>query len=196
MNTKRFSQIVERPTLFTSQDRGWLRAMSDKYPHSSIVNLMALVADCAYGFDTSERRREVEITLCNADHLKNMLENSRAIASKDEPKTDIFSEINSYQETSFKTAPKSVILTEFLQLTPTEVKAKTSIPTEETSFDGKKSVMPNEGIYTETLAVVLENQGKYAQALAIYRKLLTDNPSKISTFAPRIERLESLLKRN
>ena len=57
----------------------------------------------------------------------------------------------------------------------------------------KKSIQADSSLGTETLAVILEKQGKYDKALAIYRNLLAQNPEKSSNFAPRIERLETLI---
>ena len=60
-------------------------------------------------------------------------------------------------------------------------------------FNDKKSLMPDASLGTETLAVILEKQGRYDKALAIYKNLLVHNPEKSSIFAPRIERLTSLI---
>ena len=104
---------------------------------------------------------------------------------------DILKEINDYQEVSFKTAPKSVILSNFLE------KDGGIVPDFNTYNDvsvqelAKKSILPSGVLGTETLAVILEKQGKLAQALAIYEKLMVDNPEKSSTFAVRIAEIKA-----
>ena len=102
-------------------------------------------------------------------------------------------EINTFQEVSFKTAPKSVILSNFLQVDPSEEENSTSQSAQNGDDRDKKSVSSDVSLGTETLAVILENQGRYDKALAIYKNLLANNPEKSSIFAPRIERLTSLI---
>jgi hypothetical protein len=106
---------------------------------------------------------------------------------------DVLQAINSYQEVSFKTAPKSVILTNFLEkdggikLSEEDFE---EVPVQELA---KKSILANESLESETLALVLEKQGKLAQALAMYEKLMINNPEKSSTFAVRIAALKERL---
>ena len=120
---------------------------------------------------------------------------NRAASANDAPSFDVFNEINTFQEVSFKTAPKSVILSNFLQASPAEDVQKVQEAPRHEVRDDKKSIEPDEILGTETLAIILENQGRYEQALAIYKKLLAHNPEKSSTFAPRIKHLETLIKK-
>ena len=191
MDKKQFTALLASPAAFSSQDRGWLRAMSAKYPQSAAVALMALLADRAYHFDTPDERRAVELALAGQLDLDALL--ARASQAADDRSFDIFSEINTYQEVSFKTAPKSVILSNFLQTAGDENLGDAPDGPIETEAKVKKSLIPDQSIGTETLAVILEKQGKFDQALQIYRNLLAANPEKSSTFAPRIERLEALV---
>ena len=106
---------------------------------------------------------------------------------------DVLQAINSYQEVSFKTAPKSVILSNFLEKDggiELSESYYSAVPIQELA---KKSISPNEALQSETLALVLEKQGKYAQALSMYEKLILNNPEKSSTFAVRIDALKTLL---
>jgi tetratricopeptide (TPR) repeat protein len=184
--------MLGNPAKFSSQDRGWLRAVLDRYPHSSIINVLALLADHAHGFDTPEQRRAAMLAMCDSAKLDDML--NRAASANEAPSYDIFSEINTFQEVSFKTAPKSVILSNFLNAGPAEdVQKAQEAPVPEV-HDDKKSIQPDEILGTETLAVILEDQGRYEQALAIYKNLLAHNPEKSSNFAARISRLETLIK--
>ena len=192
MDKKQFIDMVGKPTRFSSQDRGWLRAVQAKYPHSSVIGLLALLADHAFHYDTPAQRRAVALSVCNPDAIDNMLEHAATTAA-DDPSFDILSEINTYQEVSFKTAPKSVILSNFLQAGPADAVQQASASASPVALDDKKSLRADESLGTETLAVILEKQGKYDKALAIYRNLLAHNPEKSSNFAPRIEKLESLL---
>ena len=191
MDKKQFAERVANPVKFTSQERGWLHAMSAKYPHSSIVSAMALLADRAFHFDTPEERRAVALAVCDMGRIDSLINSVKPTV--DEQPFDILNEINTFQEVSFKTAPKSVILSNFLQMTPADEQKMSETGNADADMTDKKSLSEDESIGTETLAVILEKQGKYAKALAIYKNLLAHNPEKNSIFAPRIEKLESLL---
>ena len=218
MDKKQFNERVSTPGTFSSHDRGWLKAMQAKYPFSSPVSLLAYLADKEHGFDTPDERRAVALAVCDPaviDRLLAMPKEASAPAPKQaapakpevqvapeirekpapEPEKafDILSEINTYQEVSFKTAPKSVILSKFLQVGPQNEEESTLVETSTHDITDKKSLMPDVSQGTETLAIILEKQGRYDRALAIYKNLLANYPEKSSTFAPRIENLETLI---
>ena len=169
MDKKQFIDMTAAPERFSSQDRGWLKAMLAKYPYSSVVSTLALLADHAFGYDTPVERRAVALSVCNPAVLDGLMAGAVTATATPAPAPqnvvdtnfDILSEINTFQEVSFKTA--------------------------------KKSLTPDVSLGTETLAVILEKQGRYDKALAIYKNLLAHNPEKSSIFAPRIERLTSLI---
>ncbi|MBQ3787705.1 MAG: tetratricopeptide repeat protein [Bacteroidales bacterium] len=197
MDKKQFIDMISAPTRFSSQDRGWLKAQLAKYPYSSVVATLALLADHAHGFDTPEERRAVALSISNPEVLDTLLANASsgpAVAPvADDPSFDILSEINTFQEVSFKTAPKSVILSNFLQVDPSEEEIEASQDARNRDINDKKSLTPDVSLGTETLAVILEKQGRYDKALAIYKNLLAHNPEKSSIFAPRIQRLTTIL---
>lgn len=191
MDKKQFTEMVTRHDRFSPQDRGWLRAMVDKYPHSSLMATLALLADHVYHFDTPTERRAVVLSMCDSRQLDSMISN--AAMRTEEQNTDILNEINTFQEVSFKTAPKSVILSKFLQAASDET-IKNNANEIVASDSGEKKNRPGaQTIGTETLAVILEKQGYFDRALEIYRNLIAKNPEKSSTFAPRIQHLESLI---
>ena len=43
MDKKQFVELLGNPAKFSSQDRGWLRAVLDRYPYSSVINVLALL---------------------------------------------------------------------------------------------------------------------------------------------------------
>lgn len=185
------------PGRFTSQDRGWLKAMLARYPYSSVVGSLALLADHAFGYDTPEERRAVALSMCNPVVLDGLLAGATttaaAVPQSVDANFDILTEINTYQEVSFKTAPKSVILSNFLQAAPSREENERPLQPSNSNINDKKSLTADISLGTETLAVILEKQGRYDKALAIYKNLLAHNPEKSSIFAPRIEKLTSLI---
>lgn len=190
MDKNEFVKMMSQPEGFTSQDRGWLRAKLAKYPYSSVVRVLALMADHAYGFDTEEEYRATALSMNNAHGLAALVASAKPTVPEIH-NFDILNEINTFQEVSFKTAPKSVILSNFLKIANPEEEGTQDEEVVPAESNDKKSLRPDTILGTETLAVVLEKQGKFDKALAIYEKLLARNPEKSSIFAPQIERLKA-----
>ena len=163
-----------------------------------MVSTLTLLADHAFGYDTPNERRAVALSVCHPGVLDGLLAGATTAAAtvpqSVDPNFDILTEINTFQEVSFKTAPKSVILSNFLQVAPSEGENIETSTAQKTGFDDKKSLRADVSLGTETLAVILEKQGRYDKALAIYENLLAHNPEKSSIFAPRIENLKLLIK--
>ncbi len=206
MDKSQFVNRVSNPESFTSQDRGWLKAMLSKYPYSSVVGTLALLADHAHGFDTLEERRAVALSLCDSSVLDTLMAGAvtgtgdaddvhvtEEKHGNEELSFDVLNEINTFQEVSFKTAPKSVILSNFLPNEASEGAESKGRENEKRNYNDKKSLIADVSLGTETLAIILKKQGRYDKALAIYKNLLANNPEKSSIFAPRIEELESLI---
>ena len=92
MDKKQFIDMMGNPAKFSSQDRGWLRAVQDRYPYSSDISVLALLADHAHGFDTPEQHRAARLAMCDNSRLDAMLD--RAASANEAPVFDIFNEIN------------------------------------------------------------------------------------------------------
>ena len=121
---------------------------------------------------------------------------SQEYSATDSDSFDIMKEINAYQEVSFKTAPKSVILSNFLETGNCgneKMERFEDVPIEVLN---KKSISADQSLETETLAVVLEKQGKFERAKEIYQKLIVKYPEKSSTFALRISELDNKIENN
>lgn len=111
----------------------------------------------------------------------------------DESPFDVLQAINSYQEVSFKTAPRSVILSSFLEKDGGISLSDEGFEAVPVSELAENSLRTDDTLESETLALVLEKQGKLDKALAMYEKLMVNNPEKSSTFADRIIALRARL---
>ena len=216
MDKSVFGQLLAHPEEITPE--GWedFRHMRDAYPYCAPVQVVALMGDKWGGAPLWEVQSlpRVSLYVMEGDDLRHRLENRldanknakatpNEIVVRNEPPHDngagdmdadgydILKEINSYQEVSFKTAPKSVILSNFLEKDggiALDAAAFEEVPVAELA---KKSIQAAEPLETETMAVMLMRQGKVEQAIAIYEKLISKYPEKSSIFAARIAEIEN-----
>ena len=205
---------------YSMLDKTEIQTEKNRFPYCALLQMMDILGDKAT--DTSQWRErympKVLLYLFDKSKIEGYLENvtyteiqtpveikAKELVEKaknqeyemgDQEPFDIMKEINAYQEVSFKTAPKSVILSEFLETgnyNSDEMGDSEEVPIE---VLGKKSITSDESLETETLAVVLEKQGKFERAIGIYEKLIAKYPEKSSTFALRISELKIKLENN
>ena len=213
MDKNVFGKIMDSPRAISPAEWEELYRERDSYPFCAPLQVMSLLADKNCGAPLWERQTLPTVSLyVDANRLQKQLEELSHPPAEPQPspappsqtfsapsmtppakpeKFDILQEINAYQDVSFKTAPKSVILSNFLEkdggmVSDFETCNDVSVPEL-----AKKSIQPQESLESETLAVVLERQGKFQQALAMYEKLMVNNPEKSSIFAVRIAELKS-----
>ena len=205
---------------YSMMDKSEIQAEKNRYPYCALLQMMDILSDKATGTsqwserflpktmlyftdfekfnDYLERVTFTEIQTPADIKAKEQVEQAKSqeYSANESESYDIMKEINSYQEVSFKTAPKSVILSKFLETG--NYKPEDLGDTEAVSVDdlGKKSVRVDESLDTETLAVVFEKQGKFDRAIAVYEKLIAKYPEKSSTFAIRISELKMKLENN
>lgn len=218
MEKSTFYSKIQNPGTYTLEEKLAIQNEKTHFPYCALLQQMDLLSDKAASIYQWEERFVPRVSLympqperlralldgvevidiATPDQLKmkqQIEERKRKEFSTDEPDAfDVMSEINSYQDVSFKTAPKSEILSKFLEagnVQPTSNTGSEPLPTENIA---KKSNSLNETIETETMAVIFEKQGKIQQAIDIYMKLISKNPEKSSTFAVRIEELKTKLE--
>lgn len=195
---------MDNPARITSAQLEELRRERDAHPYSAPLQVLTLMADKMGGTPLWESHTaRVALYTMDSGHLYRQMETLKPRtgtaptpqkAAEPSGEFDILKEINAYQEVSFKTAPKSVILSNFLE-------KDGGIRLDGTAFEevpvqdlAKKSILPDDSLATETMAVMLVRQGKTDAAVAIYKKLISKYPEKSSIFAARISEAESLRK--
>lgn len=215
MDKELFNTKIKHSDTFTLQEKLDIQNEKTHYPYCAPLQMLDLMSDKAANIFQWEERFAARVAMYMANNkkisanlamvqtidiatpadlaLKQQIEaaKTKEYASDEPTAFDIMQEINSYQEVSFKTAPKSVILSKFLEdgnFQPDENDVPDSRSIEELA---KKSANPTHTLETETLAVVYEKQGKYDKAIEIYEKLMVRNPEKSSIFAGRIEELKN-----
>lgn len=196
MDKNAFGALVKNPTSFTKEQKQEILSAKLKYPFCSLLQMMDLLGDKAcgnVGWDTLGLQR-TRLYLPKNYPMDRRLREAHLEAPK--PQMDIFQEINAYQDISFKTAPKSVILSKFLENEVCEGLNSDGEQPLPIDVIVKKSIESESSVATETLAVIYKNQGKYEKALDMYEKLIRKYPEKSSIFALRISEINNIIETN
>lgn len=205
---------------YSMLDKSEIQSEKNRFPFCSLLQMMDILSDKATDTSRWEERflPKMSLYLFDNDKFYDYLNNvslteiqtpadikakqqieqakNKEYDASGSDDFDIMKEINAYQEVSFKTAPKSVILSKFLETgnyNVDEMGDNEEVPVE---VLGKKSITKNDTLDTETLAVVLEKQEKYDRAISVYEKLIAKYPEKSSTFAIRISELKIKMDNN
>ncbi len=220
MDKSAFNVKLTNLCSYSMIDKSEIQAEKNRFPYCALLQVMDILSDKATGTSQWAERFLPKTSLYLFDgekfndymnrvvlteiqtpadlKAKEQVEQAKSQEySASEPESfDIIKEINSYQEVSFKTAPKSVILSKFLETG--NYKPEDLGETEDVSVEdlGKMSVAIDDSLDTETLAIVFEKQGKFDRAITVYEKLITKYPEKSSTFAIRISELKMKLENN
>lgn len=214
MDKSAFNVKLSNLCRYSMMDKSDIQQERNRYPYCSLLQMMDILSDKATGTSQWEQRflPRTMLYLVDKNKFQTYLDNvalteiqtpadlkakqeveqakSQEYNAAESDAFDIMKEINAYQEVSFKTAPKSVILSKFLETSnynPEDLGVADEVPIE---VLGKKSIQVDDSLDTETLAVVLEKQGKFDKAVAVYEKLIVKYPEKSSTFAVRISELK------
>lgn len=220
MEKSAFNIKLDNLCSYSMTDKSEIQSEKTRFPYCALLQMMDILSDKAIGTSNWEQRflPKMALYLTDTDKFAHYLDRvslteiqsasdlkakqqvekakEQEFASDDNASFDIMREINAYQEVSFKTAPKSVILSKFLETGNYKPEDLGEMPSVSVEDLGKKSVQQNDSLETETMAVIFEKQGRYDRAISIYEKLIARNPEKNSTFAIRISELKMKLENN
>ena len=218
MEKSAFNIKLDNLCSYSMTDKSEIQAEKNRFPFCALLQMMDILSDKATGTSNWQSRflPKMKLYLTDTDKFAQYLEKvslteiqsaadlktkqqvekakEQEFSSDDDANFDIMREINAYQEVSFKTAPKSVILSKFLETSNYKPEDLGDLSPVSVDILGKKSVEQNNSLETETMAVIFEKQGHFDRAIAIYEKLMSDNPEKNSTFAIRISELKMKLE--
>ena len=220
MEKSAFNVKLDNLCRYSMMDKSEIQQEKNRFPYCALLQVMDILSDKATGTSQWESRFLPRTALYLFDNTKfntylqqvalTEIQTPADLKAKEEVEQaksqeftatepeafDIMKEINAYQEVSFKTAPKSVILSKFLETgnyKPEDLGEANTVPIE---VLGKNSVKQDDSLDTETLALVLERQGRYDKAIAVYEKLIAKYPEKSSIFAIRISELKLKIENN
>lgn len=192
MDASLFTQLLQSGHALTADEYRQLDEACRCYPFCAPLQLMALQGGelLGTGVDDAVRAR-AELYLFDVRRMATPhFRNAATVVVEVEPDVDVLKEINSYHEVSFKTAPKSVILSHFLDTAGYDVSSDAVLSEHSVEDLNRMSLQQADDFCTETLAEILVNQGKREEALEVYRKLMAKYPEKSATFATRIATLQ------
>ena len=215
MTKEGFLNYIRKPSKFSLQDKLDIQSEKTDYPYCSLLQMLDLLSDKAtniyqwesrflpkigtYVLDRQilkkylDRIEETKIVSQQQIDLKAQIEKQKDIEDgrNADSNIDVFDEINSYHEVSFRTAPKKVIVEQFLDTQTQVTNSDDELPPLEELE--KKSLSMQHTIVSETLATLLEKQKNYKGTIEAYEQLSLKYPEKSSTFADQIERLKNLI---
>lgn len=217
MTKEGFLNYIRKPNEFSLQDKLDIQGEKTAYPYCSLLQVLDLLSDKASNIYNWEPRflpkvstyapnrqilkklldqvAETKIVSQQQLDMKAQIEKQKNLEDGGNAKenVDVFDEINSYQEVSFRTAPKKVIVEQFLDVqTPVPTtSAEEELPSLEELE--KKSLSMQHAVVSETLAGLLEKQKNYKGAIEAYEQLSLKYPEKSGTFADQIQRLKNLI---
>lgn len=165
-------------------NRNVLRKLCTQLPDEYVVQKNILIPEIDLGGTTEELHREIAILeekKKSLDELKAIIENKIAELEKEKSKP----------KKSEKKLSKTEIIDKFIAENPSISRPKQEFFNPISA--AQESIIDQENIVSETLAMIYEKQGYFEKAISIYEKLKLKYPEKSIIFAAQINALKNKL---
>jgi len=165
-------------------NRNTLRKMCTQLPDEFIAQQTILIPEINLGGTSEDLHREIAILeekKKSLDELKAIIENKIAELEKEKAKP----------KKSEKKLSKTEIIDKFIAENPSISRPKQEFFNPISA--AQESIIDQENIVSETLAMIYEKQGYFEKAISIYEKLKLKYPEKSIIFAAQINALKNKL---
>lgn len=165
-------------------NRNTLRKMCTQLPDEFIAQQTILIPEINLGGTSEDLHREIAILeekKKSLDELKAIIENKIAELEKEKSKP----------KKSEKKLSKTEIIDKFIAENPSISRPKQEFFNPISA--AQESIIDQENIVSETLAMIYEKQGYFEKAISIYEKLKLKYPEKSIIFAAQINALKNKL---
>ena len=165
-------------------NRNTLRKMCTQLPDEFIAQQTILIPEINLGGTSEDLHREIAILeekKKSLDELKAIIENKIAELEKEKSKP----------KKSEKKLSKTEIIDKFIAENPSISRPKQEFFNPISA--AQESIIDQENIVSETLAMIYEKQGYFEKAISIYEKLKLKYPEKSIIFAAQINVLKNKL---
>ena len=217
MNKSKLTRLLEHPEVIDAQDVSELEALVKEYPYFTAAQVLLAVGmgRTNHGKATQQLQRAAAMApnrnqlrkLCTQlpdEYVATEEDIDREMAQLEEKKKNLdeLMAIIDYKIAELerkKTAPKKAakklskaeIIDKFIAENPSISRPKQEFFNPVTA--AQESVIDQENIVSETLAMIYEKQGYYEKAISIYEKLKLKYPEKSIIFAAQINALKNKL---
>ena len=217
MDNNRLTRLIEHPELIDNKDVSKLEALVSEYPYFTVGQILLAVGMKRNGHERTTQQlrcaaamapdRNVLRKLCTqlpdeyVETIEDLHKEMALLEEKkktlDELKAIIENKISELekakksQKKEEKKLSKAELIDKFIAENPSISRPKQEFFNPMTA--AQESVIDQENIVSETLAMIYEKQGYFEKAISIYEKLKLKYPEKSIIFAAQINALKNKL---